>query len=478
MKHLNLSLAAFHLCQSLDDAPDTHSQDAGLLWDDLRGLAAKIPFPELETFTEPTDANPEHDLDFAAIKIDDISLTGNLSTFKIHDTYSADLTLSLADEQANLLPENAGIFHPQALIEVTANLGKVLWLTGESEDLNQLQLSTAKEWAKNLCPQANYITEDRLFNCPLFIFAADSVTILISLAKPDTVDLKRAQDNYYNLRNLFWTYQKIVVVGKRAKAGYQGARRLYSELEAKVQEFNQVFLLPTAEERLKKLDELLQTIPQRLLDYNCKLRDLKAHYTTIDANWQNFKICLSHLLNENAGDDRLCYWSDFATETAPQRLKQIQTYIDYLEPGQLLFSDLINSIRATTELEQAKSDRQRQDAEADYYKQQQEDNQELQNQIQAVGVGIAAGAIVASTSGLMTEPWQLPNRDRFWLPPHPFVIALVGSIFCSVGAWLLVEKWIAQKLIFSLGAWWPPQQWIQIKKRQPTSNQNSDIHRP
>ncbi|RAQ38601.1 hypothetical protein B9S53_26500, partial [Arthrospira sp. O9.13F] len=220
MKNLSLSLFAFHLCQSLDDAPDTHSPDAGFLWNDLREFAAKLDFPELKKFTEPTDANPEHNIDFAGIKIADISLGGNLSTFKMNDTYSADLTLYFADEKADFSPEKVAIFQPQALIDVRANLGKVLWLSGESEDLNQLELSSAKEWAKNLCPQAEYMTEDRLFNCPLFIFAAESVTILISLAKPGAVDLKRAQDNYRNLRNLFWNYQKIVVAAGLAKEGY------------------------------------------------------------------------------------------------------------------------------------------------------------------------------------------------------------------------------------------------------------------
>jgi hypothetical protein len=473
VKNLNLSFAAFHLCQSLDDAPDTQSKDAGLLWDSLRGLAAKIPFAELEKFTEPTEANPETSLDFAAIEINQISLTGNLSTFKIYDTYSVDLTLSFQDKQAHFLPDNAATFQPQALINVTANLGKVLWLSGESEDLNELQWTTAEQWAKQLSQQATYITKDNLFNCPLFIFAADSVTILISLAKPGAVNLERAQKNYYNLRNLFWTYQKIVVVEKLAKEGYQGARKLYSELEAQVQEFNQVFS-QTPEKRLRKLDELLQTIPQRLLDYNCKLRDLKADYTTIDVNWKNFQVSLSHILDEC---DRLSYWSDFATKTAPLYLKQMKTYIDYLEPGQVLFSDLINSIRATAAIEQVKSDRiwQKQEKEQDerlqeqlrqqehnfleqlhkqdqeFQKQletsrgeQEEANQELQDLIQALGVGIAAGAIVASTSGLITQPWYFPNgrKIEFALIPHPFFLGLFFSFICALGSW-----WIATKVI-------------------------------
>ena len=98
-----------------------------------------------------------------------------------------------------------------------------------------------------------------------------------------------------------------------------------------------------------------------------------------------------------------------------------------MEPGQLLFSDLINSIRATTELEQAKSDR------------------DLQDHIQAVGVGIAAGAIVASSSGLITQPWYYRNGEPMELPftpPHPFLIGFFGSIICSIGAWQLAEGWI------------------------------------
>ncbi|MGL6139445.1 MAG: hypothetical protein ACRC2M_19280, partial [Planktothrix sp.] len=95
-----------------------------------------------------------------------------------------------------------------------------------------------------------------------------------------------------------------------------------------------------------------------------------------------------------------------------------------LEPGKDLFSDLINTIRARTEIEQAKS------------------NQDLQDHIQSIGVGIAAGAIIASTSGLMMTPWSLPTRDN-WIksfPLPPFIIALALSTFCSWGAWKLM-KW-------------------------------------
>ncbi len=49
---------------------------------------------------------------------------------------------------------------------------------------------------------------------------------------------------------------------------------------------------------------------------------------------------------------------------------------------------------------------------------------------------------MASSSGLITQPWSLLSRDRPLLPPHPFFIALIFSALCSVGAW-----WIAKELI-------------------------------
>ena len=56
---------------------------------------------------------------------------------------------------------------------------------------------------------------------------------------------------------------------------------------------------------------------------------------------------------------------------------------------------------------------------------------------QAIGVGVAAGAIVASTSGLITQPWYFPNGQKieFTLIPHPFIIGFFASFVCAFLAW-------------------------------------------
>ncbi|CAD5937299.1 hypothetical protein NO108_02064 [Planktothrix rubescens] len=242
----------------------------------------------------------------------------------------------------------------------------------------------------------------------------------LNFAETLTQWFQSANDNYESLRDLFWCQKKIVATYQKAKESYQTARELYSKLEKNVPKFYTISN-ETPEQRLNSLDTMVQEIPQDLLYYNCCLRDLKTHYTTIKTNSDNFKTSLNFLLE--AGN-KLDVWSRLAEKTYPLYLRQIETYLEYLEPGKDLFSDLINTIRAKAEIEQAKN------------------NQDLQDHIQSIGVGIAAGAIIASTSGLMTAPWSPPTRDN-WIksfPLPPFIIALLLSTFCSWGAWKLM-KW-------------------------------------
>jgi hypothetical protein len=135
-------------------------------------------------------------------------------------------------------------------------------------------------------------------------------------------------------------------------------------------------------------------------------------------------------LQQIEGKNELFLFQNFSDRRS-QFLTQIHTDLNYLTPGKIIFGQYIETVRGIVEIEQAEINHQEQDA-----------NQDLQDHIQAIGVGIAAGAIMASTSGLITQPWSLPSRDRPLLPPHPFVIGFFASCLCSVGAW-----WIAKEVI-------------------------------
>jgi len=134
------------------------------------------------------------------------------------------------------------------------------------------------------------------------------------------------------------------------------------------------------------------------------------------------ETCLNYLLTSG---DTLKTWSAFTEQTCPRYLTQIQTYIDYLEPGKYLFSDLVNTIRATAAIEQSKREK------------------ELQDNIQAVGVGIAAGAILSSSTGFLIEPWRLPSREN--RIPHPFIISFFGSFILAFVAFKLAKWWIKRR---------------------------------
>ncbi|MEA5562757.1 hypothetical protein [Planktothrix agardhii] len=421
MKNITFSCFAFHLQQRLDDPPDVPNPKADSLWKSLTFL----PFPELENIK----SQPDGEVELTAIPTNfGFKLEGNLQGFLLNDTYCVDITLKPEGENVEVEVAQLSAFQPQVFLnQITADLGKVLTIYGEQNYWIKPKLEDAEKWANAVCAVTSFnpqfIDQLELFNCPCFLFEAGDLTIIISLAKPKQLDLDKANDNYDSLRDLFWCQKKIVATYSKAKQSYQKARELYSKLEKNVPEFYKISD-ETPEQRLNRLDTLdtmVQKIPQDLLYYNCCLRDLKTHYTTIKTNSDNFKTCLSSLLE--AGN-KLDVWSRLAEKTYPLYLRQIETYLEYLEPGKDLFSDLINTIRARTEIEQAKS------------------NQDLQDHIQSIGVGIAAGAIIASTSGLMTAPWSPPTRDN-WMksfPLPPFIIALLFSAFCSWGAWKLM-KW-------------------------------------
>ena len=420
MKNITFSCFAFHLQQRLDDAPDVPNPKADSLWKSLTFL----PFPELKNIK----SQPDGEVELTAIPTDfGFKLKGNLQPFLLNDTYCVDITLKPEGENVEVEVEQLSAFQPLVFLnQITADLGKVLTIHGEQDPWITPKLEDAKEWANALSEEKEdksfnpqFIDQLELFNCPCFLFEAGDLTIIISLAKPKQLDLEKANDNYESLRDLFWCQKKIVATYQKAKESYQTARELYSKLEKNVPKFYTISN-ETPEQRLHSLDTMVQEIPQDLLYYNCCLRDLKTHYTTIKTNSDNFKTCLSSLLE--AGN-KLDVWSRLAEKTYPLYLRQIETYLEYLEPGKDLFSDLINTIRVRTEIEQVKS------------------NQYLQEHIQSIGVGIAAGAIISSLSGLMMEPWSPPTRDN-WIKPlsiHPFIIVLAVSTFCSWGAWRLME---------------------------------------
>ncbi|MDB9313844.1 hypothetical protein PN462_12095 [Spirulina sp. CS-785/01] len=443
VRNLTLTLYAFHLQQTLADIPTEASPEAEQLWESITQLGNSLPFPEFQnlkahliSYTSQQESytytpQPENNLfnewlthDGDAIELTPFltragfKLAGNIQPFRLHDSYFVDITLQPEIPDLEITLNQFLAFQPSTLIEqVKADLGKILMVYGEWEGETAQQRSEAAKWVNTFCPNSQFMGELVLFNCPFFLFEADNLTILISLAKPQQLDLEQADNNYSWLRELFWTQKKIISNYQEARNCYYIARSIYSKLEQEIQRFYSLSFR-NSQERLSELDTLLKKIPLDWLEYQVNLRDLQAHYTTIEVNYNNFQTCLQKLLDSG---NQLELWSRFAEEKCPQYLTQLKTHQTYLQSGQDLFSHLINTIRATAEVEQAQNEKA------------------LQNHIQAVGIGITAGTIVASSSGLMTQP-KTEKAEIFGLSLHPLAWALIFSVICAVGSWGLAEK--------------------------------------
>jgi hypothetical protein len=475
VKNFTLSVYAFHLCQTLDDSPDAVTPGADGLWESLSKLGenSALSFPELKNLKStlicyrPAEDKsyqyaPQPELELAQewltysqfpLPFSPIStqagfkLTGNLQPFRLHDTYCADLTLYPEEAEAEINVEHLNCFSFQSLETITADLGKIFWITGELNAPDDECHQQIEKYVNALFPgkiAPNLIEQGTLFKSLFYIYeiapqsSPDSTqTIFISINNHQANSAELAEKAYYWLRDFLWSRQKILYAYQQARTCYKNARTLYSTLEANLKHSYPILQHP--QNRLTECDRLLSELPTQLLNYSCALRDLQAHYTTLKTNYQNLTLCLKKVLQPG---DQVDTWQDFQQRLCPRYLRQIKTYLDYLIPGQVLFTDLTNTIRATAAVEQAKFESQRQEAERKQQESKEKADKELQDHIQSIGVGIAAGAIVASTSGLITQPWKMPWSNERSLLPHPFIIAFVLSVFCSWGAWRLAKRWI------------------------------------
>lgn len=463
-----LSLYAFHLCHDMALAERERVKDADVLWQRFEELGKSLKIPALETCRQWLNI-PEHQatVPFRELLSEEIGRclrfpfpavpensdtprrNGELYAVQLHDTYVAELTFRYPGsvpvaELTHLNPE--GMLLPD---RISASIGQTLVLFAKPVITEE---SPSPDTLRNLadrCLQAlltpaqtpfdpSYCAEGQLLGSPIFEYDTDaenpaqSCHILIWLdCHPDTAQLEDSGDYYRPLVDLLCYRSKIRFSYDQARTRYRDCRQLYHELET-LMEALQTLPEDTAE-KLTVLQDFLLKINPQAFSYASHIRDIEDQRTTIITNLKNYTTKLEEL-TKLAGKQELSFLQAFSYECRSKFLGQIHTDLNYLKPGQALFGHCIATMRGIVEVEQAKMNHQQQQA-----------NQDLQDQIQAVGVGIAAGAIVASTSGLMFQPWEWKGEKfepSFPLPLLAFLIALLVSAACSVGAWYWAKEGI------------------------------------
>lgn len=469
LKNFSLTLYAFHLRHTLAHTPDQVVADASLLWDNLVSIGASCfpatnlkdiksqlicyhngkyePKQELGRNTEWLTNSQGLDLgNFTTTK--GLKINVNLQPFLLNDTYAVDLTF--IPESANNIDINIPEikeFQPDNLLpnKIQASLGQSLWIYGEVDATATTDCKIlAEEIAKALLANTGFNTflndSGKLFDSELFIYQAypnnqnnpvAQSQIIIQLNNPSNhpqTDTLQLHTNAYDwLRNLLCCYHKILFLNYQASQSYQKARTIYSYLENKIQEFQTLISQPKI--KISDLQQLLLEIPRKSFDYTRCLQDLQTDNTAIQTNIKNFQICLNKItaINNQISPQ---FWQDFLDKECQKWQEQIQTDIKYLEPGQELFSQLIDTIRGIVEIEQTERDRS------------------LERTVQILGIGFGGGAIV---SGVVVQHIGSINRPVAFISPnsplHPFYASLFLSIVATLGCTLIAMLgiWISKR---------------------------------
>ncbi|MEG4442144.1 hypothetical protein QUB47_07205 [Microcoleus sp. AT9_B5] len=464
-----LTLFAFHLCNNLAKGDKQPVDKADHLWQKCAALGHLQTNPQLDSLPEKLSNSNSQNIpqsDYLELYESDgdrfvsfttvsqphkLSLTGAIYPLQLHDTYALDFTLLSPNYtvEINLL-SNLNFQGCLLPCEIQASLGQTLVLFAKPVDFGGNYQDLAVACVKALFqnselkqPKPYFIGEGKLLGSPIFEFDNSQEDprlkchLLVWLDTDEKTSEIEASGNYYRpLLNLLCCRSQIIYVGRQAYLCNEEARKLYSQLEEKVEEFSR--LKSDRKERLEQLEGRLTELPQIGLTYARYLRDIELHQITIETNAKNYSYWLKQLGECSVKEiDKLDFIKEFVDGSCEIFHKQIQLNRSYLTAGKELFQQMIETIRGIVEVDAQKQ-------QVEYEKNERDSDRNLQITIAVVGIGIGVAGVVSSSYTLAVEkPWASPSFQHP-LPLHPFFSAVIISCLCGgvLGgvAWLIARK--------------------------------------
>ena len=445
-----LTLYAFHLYKNLahDSKPVNNSNH---LWHKCQEIGKKLGIPKLENLSIPENQQIFNDniITFTAIKHENNHhLSGEINRLRIHDTYALDLTFRYPHSKVQL-SNLKGLNQDNCLLptNINASLGQTLVFFAQPVESIKDEKTFADTCVKALITEAEFNKlniscqrKGKLLNSPIFEYNnnADSPEqqchILIWLnTNQQTTDLEEAGEYYYPFIDLLNCRSKIIYARSESRWCYQQARKEYSQLEAKVNQFNKI-KDKSVDYKLKEFNQWLNEIPEISFNYARYLRDLELHKATIQTNIKNYKLELGKIKKLCEQDD-LEFLSSFVELAEKTFIEQINTDLAYLIPAQNLFEQLIDSIRGIVEIEQTQRERN------------------LNTTINTIGIGFGGGAIISGVvtqhSGIVVKQIEKIKQPvdlslLFDKPLYPFYaslfISIAATLFFTLIGWLISRR--------------------------------------
>ncbi len=343
-------------------------------------------------------------------------IEGFAQPLQIQDSYAFCLNIGCSEDGTadNVDVDIIQQFNPNRGLFINGDdnfLGQTLLITAWLPENSPDNLDSLKPLADK-CRDALFHSDSppvfyrsaKLFGSPIFEYGSISdianyrhLLVWLLADKQTDKDFNTCQAE---ILDLLFHRNKIIKAFQDSRLIYRELDREYSIIEKNMEilqaQFSRGTVLTAAQ--LQEFQEQLKQLFSKAVTYTRLLRKLEDYDNTIALNLNNY-IDILQTICDILGTDKeeLSILNNFSRKSAPYMRSQIAGDLGYFRHGTNLIDQAIASIRGIVEIEQARSDRTNQLALRNSEDKEKDRDDRLESTVQAIGVGLAAGGIAASS---------------------------------------------------------------------------------
>jgi len=416
-------------------------------------VTPKLDFPQ-NSHSYREDLLPDVELPFNSNPL----VEGFAQPLQIQDSYAFCLNIGCPEDGT---ADNLDVDFIQEL-----NPNRVLLINGDDNFLGQTLLITAwlpensPDNLDSLKPLADkcrdalfqgdsppvFYRSGKLFGSPIFEYGTISdianyrhLLVWLLADKQTDEDFNTCQAE---ILDLLCHRHKVIKAFQDSRLIHEELDREYRIIEKNMeilqQQFSRGTVLTAAQ--LQEFQEQLKQLFSKAVTYTRLLRKLEDYDNTIALNLNNYTDILSKICDILVTDkEELSILNNFSRKTAPYVRSQIAGDLGYFRHGTNLIEQAIASIRGIVEIEQARSDRTNQLALRNSEDKEKYRDDRLQSTVQAIGVGLAAGGIAASSGTDKVFQTVQNHQIPVLMQWHPFAFSFLLS--CAIALFLASITW-------------------------------------
>jgi len=437
--NLNVYAFAFHLIGDASgrDNPLWNWGDDFLESFTSQKLKPDLNFSEQSSNTR-VDLLPDISLDFnsqVSYNETKLDVSGFALPIQIGDSYALWLNVGFPDSFVEeVSPQWLSTFNPENLLGIVTGeefLGETILITAKLPPQPQLpSLESLQSLADKCCnallPEKYrplFYRAGELFGSPIFEYGLIKQTanyrhLLVwfpnSEASEDKLGTYQGEivDLFYYRNKIIKAFHNSRQIHRRLFGFYRQVEDNVNGLHQRIDELDSALTTENLQEFKDELKKLLKTA----LTYTQGLTKLEDYGNTIAIDLNNYAEKLDQIHAKLESDEEeLSILNHFRRKTAPDMRSEIAGYLGYFRHGTGLIEQAIASIRGIVEIEQARSELAQKNR-----------DDRLESTIQAIGVGLAAGGIAASSgTDKLFETLQQNHVPAPLILWHPFVFSFV-----------------------------------------------------